>query len=275
VVAALALIGAAGAVGGWAGPRRRLRSVTPQPSTRRRWRRSVPSPRVCLVAATLVAGVLGAVLGGPVAALAGAVYGGAAMRVWLRRRLALAYAAAHRGCLDAAAGLADDIRAGRSPEEALAGATATIHPLVDRATQGALRVVTGAARTGADVPEALRAVRHAALVPVFRRLAAIWTLNDAGVPLVELLDRLESELRAHRRGAERAAAQMAAARTTARLLAVLPLFGLVLGHLLGADPLDAVLRTTVGGVSATLGMALQVAGSAWTERIARPAAVTG
>jgi tight adherence protein B len=45
----------------------------------------------------------------------------------------------------------------------------------------------------------------------------------------------------------------------------------VLGFALGVDPLDVVLHTVPGGVCAALAMALQVAGTAWTERLGRSA----
>jgi tight adherence protein B len=125
---------------------------------------------------------------------------------------------------------------------------------------------------GADLAGALRAVDHPGLATVFTRLATVATLGDAGVPLAELLDRLDAELRAHRRAAERAVAQLAAVRATTHLLAVLPLLGLLIGYVLGVDPLDTILHTPAGGVSAVVAMVLQVAGAAWTERLTRPAA---
>ncbi len=145
----------------------------------------------------------------------------------------------------------------------------TIEPVVDEPARRALRAVTGQSASGADLVMALSAVRYPGLTGTFERLAAVWRLNDAGVPLAELLDTLESELRAHRRATDRAAAQLASARTTARLLAGLPLVGFLLGFGLGVDPLRIVLHTVPGGACATLALVLQCAGLAWTERIGR------
>jgi tight adherence protein B len=223
--------------------------------------------------AVATAAAFGAWLGGLVAGIAAAVYGGVGVRAALGHRRQRAEAAAHRAAVDALAGLADDLRAGRPPAAALTTAMTAMAADVDEVTRSALRCVAGAAAAGIGVPSALRAVGHPALHGLLARLAAVWALSDAGVPLAGLLDRLEAECRAARRATERAAAQLAAARTTARLLAGLPAVGLLLGHLLGAQPLEVVTGTTLGGVSALAAIALQVAGSAWVGRISRPSAV--
>jgi len=254
-------------------PRRRLRGVIGGDAVRTagwsRWRSRIPGGRAPIVLVASVGAVAGCVAGGPVAGLAGALYGGAGARALSRRRLAKECTLTQLAALDAVAGLADDLRAGRTPQDALAAAVATIEPVVDEVTRRALRSVTGG--SGTDLVAALRAVRHPGLEPVFARLATVWQLTDAGVPLAALLDGLESELRAHRRAADQAQAQLAAARTTARLLAALPVIGLGLGFALGIDPLGIVLRTVPGGVCAVVAMALQLAGTAWTERLGRTA----
>jgi len=59
--------------------------------------------------------------------------------------------------------------------------------------------------------------------------------------------------------------------STAALLAALPLFGLLLGAGLGADPLRVLLHTPGGLSCLALGALLECAGIAWTGRIARGA----
>ncbi len=226
-------------------------------------------PAIMLVA---VAGaVAGGLAGGLVAAFAAGAWCGIGARAVARRTQARAEAAANQAGLDAVAGLADDLRAGRTAQQALAAATATIEPAVDEPARQTLLAVAAAASSGAELPAALAAVRHPGLAPIFARLAAVWRLSDAGVPLAELLDSLEAELRAYRRASERAAAQLAAARTTATLLAGLPLVGFALGGALGVDPLAIVLHTVPGGACAVLAIVLQLAGLAWTERLGRSA----
>jgi tight adherence protein B len=246
--------------------------VTEHPVERIRWPRlRTPTGRSPVALAASLGALVAGLSGGPVAGLAGFLYCGAGARAFVRRLEARAVAAAHHAGLDAVAGLADDLRAGRSAEQALAAAVATIEPAVDEPGRRSLRAVAGAAASGVDLPTALAGVRHPGLAPIFSRLAAVWRLREAGVPLAELLDSLDAELRAHRRATARASAQLAAARTTARLLAGLPLIGLALGAALGVDPLAIVLHTVPGGACAGLAMALQLAGAAWAERLGRPA----
>jgi tight adherence protein B len=66
-------------------------------------------------------------------------------------------------------------------------------------------------------------------------------------------------------------AQLAGPRSTAVLLALLPLFGLVLGTGLGADPAGVLLHTRVGLACLAAGVLLEWAGLAWTARIIRTA----
>jgi tight adherence protein B len=253
--------------------RRRLRGLDAAERARR-WRRPAivpPEGPALVVLAGGAAAIAGLIAGGPVAALAGALYGGAGARALIRRRHDQARNAAQQAGLDAVTGLADDLRAGRTPAQALSAAVTAIAPAVDEPTRRALRAVAGAAETGVELVPAMQVVRHPGLAPIFGRLAAVWQLNDAGVPLAELLDSLDAELRAHRRATDRAIAQLAAARTTARLLGGLPLLGLVLGVALGVDPIAVVLHTAPGGVCAVVALLLQGAGSVWTERLGRTA----
>jgi tight adherence protein B len=63
-------------------------------------------------------------------------------------------------------------------------------------------------------------------------------------------------------------AQLAGPRATARMLATLPLIGLAMGMLMGADPLQWLLGTAPGLLCLLGGALLTVAGMAWTGRIA-------
>ena len=238
------------------------------------WLAGVSRYRGTAVVVAVVAGLVGILAGGPVAGLAGALYCGGAARGLRRRHESRVRAAAHLAGLDAVAGLSDDLRAGRTPGQALAAAVATIEPLVDEPARRTLRALTGASIAGTELSTAMCAVRHPGLSGTFGRLAAVWRLSDVGVPLADLLDTLEGELRAHRRATERAAAQLAWARTTARLLAGLPLVGLLLGFALGADPLRIILHTLPGEACAAAALVLQSAGLLWAERIGRAGAPT-
>ncbi|WP_431937002.1 type II secretion system F family protein [Micromonospora sp. RP3T] len=189
--------------------------------------RSVPVRRV-LPAAALLGGGVGAFLGGPVAALALAVYGTLAARAAVRRRARQAVQAEHRRDLDRLGAVAADLRAGLPTRHLFDNGTGRIA----RLTRAAVRL---ADRTGA--------------------------------PLADLLDRIEADARAADRGLAAAAAQAAGARATAWLLAALPLGGIGLGYAIGVDPVAVLLHTPVGGGSAVAAVALQVGGLLWAERL--------
>jgi tight adherence protein B len=253
--AALALVVAALlVVAGRGTSRARLAAIAPA----RRVRRLVP--RLPIGAVVAAAGAAGWSLGGPVAALALALYTAAGARIVRDRRRARAGDAALQAALDAVAGLADDLRAGQLPATALAGAAEAAGPALDETSRAALWLAANQAGDGHSAAPALRSVTGAGISGVFARLASIWVLADSGVPLAALLDRLDSELRAQRRAAQKAASQLAAARATAGLLSALPLLGLLLGQVLGASPVRVLTGTVAGGVCAVAAMALHAGG---------------
>lgn len=182
----------------------------------------------------LLGGGVGAVVGGPVAAVAMAGYGTLAVRAALRWRVNRSAERSRRHGLDQLCGLAADLRAGLPVSHALD--------------------VTAIESDGAS---RLRQLTSAAV-----RLA-----DQTGAPLAELLERIEADARATDRGLAAAAAQAAGARATAWLLAALPIGGIGLGYGIGVDPMAVLLHSTVGGVSAVVAVALQVVGLLWAERL--------
>jgi len=218
--------------------------------------------------------LLGAVL---VTVPAGPVVGGAALAYALAARRALRRRATLRAeealrALGAVAlsGLADDLRAGRTPSAALQAAVATLEGAADGPVAAALKAVRSALvrHPSGDVAAALRAV-PGPLAPALRRLAAAWTLTDCGIPLADVVGQLDVELRRLRRLGERAAVQTASARTTARLVAGLPVLGLGVGQLLGARPYTVLTETTAGATCAAAAVALHLLGFALASRLSR------
>ncbi|GAA0263592.1 hypothetical protein [Cryptosporangium japonicum] len=281
VVAALALLGAAAMVAVPGSARGRLRVVArsagaasgPGPGARLLGagrRRALPRRRL-VVPLLALAALLTAVVVGPVVA-------GAALAYGLAGRRALGQRAATRAADElralggvALAGLADDLRAGRTPSAALHAAIVTVE---DGPVTAPVASALAAARVAVvrhpfgDVAALLRAV-PGPLEPAFGRLAAAWTLADCGIPLADVVGQLDVELRRLRRLSERAAVHTASARTTARLVAGLPVLGLGIGQLLGAAPLAVLTRTPGGAACAAAAVALHLIGFSLARRLSR------
>jgi tight adherence protein B len=86
-----------------------------------------------------------------------------------------------------------------------------------------------------------------------------------------VLDEVAQTARARRQQDRQVAALLAGQRATAVLLAGLPLFGLGLGAAMGLHPLAVILGTPIGEAVLLLGVVLELAGLAWTDRIVRNA----
>jgi tight adherence protein B len=253
-----------------------------------------PVGAALVVAAVVSALVLAGALAGPVGVLAVTAYGAAGWWALRKRARARADAATRAAGAVALAGLADDLRAGQTPLTALHTAMLALEPepaiAPVRAALAAARVglvrtphPSGSSRSGAssgwphssggegadgDLVGALRAV-SGPLAPALRRLAAAWALTDIGIPLAEVVDRLDVELRLQRRAADRVEAHTASARMTARLVACLPVLGLGIGQLLGASPFEVLTRERAGAACAAVAIVLHLVGFAWASRLGR------
>lgn len=162
--------------------------------------------------------------------------------------------------------LAAELRAGRTPAEALVRAADTGPPEIGAEMAGVLT----ASRTGGDVAAALRSAGTNPGAQGLQRLAACWSVGaGTGAGFALAVERLAGALRGEQRHREDVAAQLAGPRSTARLLAALPLVGLVMSAALGMQPLDFLLGTAYGLASLGLGLGLDAAGLVWTHRLAR------
>lgn len=128
-------------------------------------------------------------------------------------------------------------------------------------------VASATARMGGDVGAALRADGRSH--PVLFQLAACWQVAErTGSGLAAAVDQLATTSRQAERIRGELEAQLAAPRTTARLLAGLPVIGVLFGTLLGADPVGWLLGTGFGRACLVGGMLFTIAGTWWTGRIA-------
>lgn len=115
-----------------------------------------------------------------------------------------------------------------------------------------------------DDAAAARAVHAVARLSTELGAAPALLLDDVGAALAQ-----EAEARAERRAA------FAGPRTTARVLAWLPVLGLLLGAALGADPWTVLLDGGAGTALLGAGVVLTWAGRRWTGRYLRAAEVAG
>lgn len=165
--------------------------------------------------------------------------------------------------------VADELRVGRLPADALLAVAA----VTDGCPVGNAVV---AARTGQPVAPAL--FRDAAAHPGadgLRLVAACWQVAEQhGAGLAVAVDRVADALRAEELARHRVVVELAAPKATAKLLAGLPALGLLLGTVMGANPIRVLVAGWGWGLFAA-GIALDLAGLAWVGRIARAAEQSG
>lgn len=107
--------------------------------------------------------------------------------------------------------------------------------------------------------------------PALAVLAACRVAVQLGAPLADALEHVGREAVAAEARAARRRTVLAGPRATARLLAWLPIVGVVLAAALGADPVTTVLAGGPGAVSVVLGTAALVAGRRWIAALVRRA----
>ena len=106
-------------------------------------------------------------------------------------------------------------------------------------------------------------------------VAAARLATATGAPLAMVLDRVGVALAEEADIAGQRRAAFAGPRATARLLAWLPAFGVLLGMALGADPLGVLLDGRVGSGLLVAAGALSWCGWRWSRRVLRSAAAAG
>jgi tight adherence protein B len=211
-------------------------------------------------AAAVVAAAVGGSLSTPlVAALAGVVaFLGA--RAWVAGRRGDRSEGRLLALTEGLGALAADLRSGRSLEAATGTAVGAC----------------GDADCGRALARALRSPRSGpadahdpALAEALGRISAAVLLSErTGCSLAAVAGAVEDDLRARRRHRLELRSAVAAPRASAMLLAGLPVLGLAMGSGVGADPWE-VLTTGSGQLLLVVGVALEVAGIAWSGRLVR------
>jgi tight adherence protein B len=180
----------------------------------------------------------------------------------LKRRRRTAEAIALQAALDVLVG---ELRVGAHPVAAFDVAANE----ADGAVASSLRAVAARARLGADVAEGMRSVARRSPQPAhWERLAAYWQLAQThGLAIAALMQAAQRDIVERERFSARVDAGMAGARTTAAVLAGLPVLGVGLGQLIGADPVGFLFSGGAGGWLLVIGVALACVGLIWSDRI--------
>lgn len=164
--------------------------------------------------------------------------------------------------------LATQVRAGASPASAWSVAT----DLLGRTAEGGAPLATPG-EAPRDCLHRLATAQGAA--PELLALSAAWALcEDVGAPLAEVLHAVADAIRQDAEIEADIDSALAAPRSTARMLSLLPLAGLLLGQLVGAHPVHVLLHTSAGRLCALAGLVLALVGRWWTGGlVARTAAL--
>jgi tight adherence protein B len=126
----------------------------------------------------------------------------------------------------------------------------------------AVRQLRAEIEAGARPEDALREVAAPPSAEHALRVA-----GAAGVPPAEALAGVDRDLQARSDLAHAVTGAVAGARASAALLAGLPLLGLLLGAAMGARPLDFLAGSGAGRLVCCVGVLLDAAGVAWTQRL--------
>jgi tight adherence protein B len=216
------------------------------------------------------AGAAGAVLLPLTTVLAAVVFAATAGLRYRRRRRSRRAMDESRELETAIDVLVGELRVGAHPAQAFAVAADETAGAVAHSC----RAVAARARLGADVTAGLRGVAETSALPAqWDRLAVCWQLaSQHGLAMSTLMRAAQRDIVERQRFSGQVTSAMAGARATAAILAGLPVLSVVLGQLIGADPVAFLLAGHAGGWLLVVGMTLISSGLLWSDRITDRAA---
>lgn len=151
------------------------------------------------------------------------------------------------------------LRVGRVPSAALAEAAADA-PL--------LQVAAAEHSAGGEAGPALRRAAAEPGCSGLIALAEAWEISlRTGASLVEAVEAAAEELAAAGEVARAVDVELAGARLAGRMLALLPVVGLLLAYALGGDPVVFLTDSAPGWICLNLGVGLTCAGLLWIEAV--------
>ncbi len=178
----------------------------------------------------------------------------ARLRVWRRRE------AEHRASSVRAAELvAGELRIGRIPAQVLPSVAEECPSLEQAAATQAI---------GGDAAGAMRAAASTPGAEALGQLAMAWELSErTGAPIGDLVIRIADGMRADEVARGAVLQELAGPRASSRMIGLLPVIGVLMGIVVGADPLGFLFGTPWGQASLLAAASLEVIGLLWIERL--------
>jgi tight adherence protein B len=140
---------------------------------------------------------------------------------------------------------------------------------------GWLSEVTAAATSAGNVAAVLRRAARLPGAEDLSEVAACWVVAQrSGAGLAAGLETVAASMAQRENFRDRLDADLAGVRAGGWLLGALPVFGLVLGGVLGARPLAVIFGTRIGGVVCLAGLLLDALGVLWLRRMIRSVRAT-
>lgn len=231
------------------------------------WRHGVLSYGAVLLAAASVGALVGVRLLGPVGGLAGLVAAPVAMRAVLGRGAAREASLLDEQFREAVAAMAAAVRAGLSVRRALGEVTRE----AEQPLRGFLEGTMDRLRVGETLESALASMADQlglADASLLVKLLAIHRRSGGDLPA--MLDEVGLLMGLRRSARRDMRALTAQGRASGAVLAVLPIAFVTLLSWTGGDGLGDFYRTPAGSVLLVVGLACDVLGFLWIQRIVRP-----
>ena len=254
MITTMALAGVAAWLWVLAPPGRGLARLTAAPS--KRARAANASLSVALVAGCVLVALVTGRFGWAVAAAV------AVISVWWvsgRHRRRQRVARGRREVAQAATTMALLMRSGMIPHQALQEAAEECNILGGPAA---------ASRLGASVADAFDEAGTRPGGEGMAVIAAAWRVSHTtGAPVAQVLHQVAETLRDQHRVEAVVESEISAARTSSRVMACLPVVALLLGHLMGSDPLGFYEQPGLSDLLLVAGIGLSALGVVWTEKL--------
>lgn len=233
----------------------------------RRWRAGLGQPRGgarwTLGGATVVTALLALAVPWHAAVCAG-LLAAVSARFWAEGRARRATAQRLARDVETLQAVASELRSGNHLATALRSAGTTADTAMCRALTRAAHAID----LGDDPASSLERTGAAGAA----QLAGLVRLSgERGIALAHAVEILAADADDEAAAGRDVDSLLAGPRATAALLTLLPVFGLIMGQTIGADPWRVLLHSTAGAVAMVAGTVLAASGMLWTGALVRTA----